>query len=167
MFRKEKLSPEIKPSGKRQMARFTLDYLRQRKRKAEEELRELGRSSDGHQRASLHDDPASEERRNTLRAIRDSIGNLERVEIIQPKRDTSQIGLGNRVTVEYADGGKETYTILSNDDAAHSDRTGIISHRSPIGSALLGKQRGETVVCKLPNKRQIELKIRKIMSGDF
>lgn len=167
MFRKERFSSETKPSGKRQMARFTLDCLRQRKKKAEDELQELGRSSDGHQRASLHDDPASEERRNMLRAIKDSIGNLERVEIIQPRRDTSQIGLGNKVTVEFPDGEKDTYTILSDDDAAHGGRTDIISYRSPIGSALLGKQRGETVVCKLPNKRQIELKIRKIVPGDF
>lgn len=80
-----------------------------------------------------------------LRGINNAILKLERqiadANIIAPP-DAEQVHVGSTVTVE-VNGKEKTYTILG---SSETDPTkGIISHTSPIGAALLGKKKGDTI----------------------
>ncbi len=57
--------------------------------------------------------------------------------------NTSQVSIGTIVTVAYADGGKETFSILGAWDSA--PEMGIISYKAGIGQALLGAAQGAAV----------------------
>ena len=74
---------------------------------------------------------------------------LKRAEIIRPSRNKDQVQLGHRVTVEI-NGRQRTYQILGS--AETSPESGVISHSSPLGAALLGRRAGETVEVKLAGK---------------
>lgn len=76
---------------------------------------------------------------------------LKRAAIIKPQ-STKTIGLGNKVTVE-VNGKQKIYLILG---SSETDPTkGIISHNSPLGSALIGRQIGNKI--KIHSKgREIE-----------
>lgn len=78
--------------------------------------------------------------------------------VTTPKRST-KINVGSIVTVDM--GGKErVFTIVG---AAESDTAaGRISNESPVGAALLGHKKGETVIAIGPTGRETELTIKKI-----
>lgn len=78
--------------------------------------------------------------------------------VTTPKR-SSKVNVGSTVTVDM--GGKErVFTIVG---AAESDTsTGRISNESPVGSALLGHKKGETVTAVGPTGRETEMTIVKI-----
>lgn len=78
--------------------------------------------------------------------------------VTTPKR-SSKVNVGSTVTVDM--GGKErVFTIVG---AAESDTSaGRISNESPVGSALLGHKKGETVVAVGPTGRETEMTITKI-----
>jgi transcription elongation factor GreA len=66
---------------------------------------------------------------------------LNHAEIIEPGKD-GRVVIGSTVTVEI-DGNDKTFTILGSSETDPSK--GIISHSSPIGSALIGKNIGNEV----------------------
>ena len=69
--------------------------------------------------------------------------------IIIKHSGSDRVELGHIVTVE-ANGRTKTYQILGSSET-NPDR-GIISHNSPLGAALLGRQAGERVLVVLQNK---------------
>lgn len=75
--------------------------------------------------------------------------------------DTNVVNLGNTVTLVVKSTGKEmTYTIVG---SAESDPlSGKISNESPVGRAILGKKKGNTVQVQLPNGNVMDYKIKKI-----
>lgn len=80
-----------------------------------------------------------------LRGINNALLRIEyqinQAVIIKPKQNNS-IEIGHQVTVNMA-GKEKTYQIMG---SAETDPTkGIISHNSPIGSALLGAKIGDVV----------------------
>ncbi len=75
--------------------------------------------------------------------------------VAAPKRST-KVGIGSVVTVDM----KGTERVFSIVGAAESDvREGKISNESPVGSALLGKKKGETVTALGPSGKEIEMTI--------
>lgn len=76
--------------------------------------------------------------------------------ITNDRNDTVQIG--HALTVEY-DGKQKTFQILGSSETDPS--RGIISHNSPIVTALIVHRVGEVVKIKLAN-REVEYKIVKI-----
>jgi len=71
---------------------------------------------------------------------------------------SGRVSLGSTVTVE-VNGKKYDFLILGSQE---TDPTkGIISHASPIGSALMGRRAGETAKVKIKD-REIEYKIIEI-----
>ena len=78
--------------------------------------------------------------------------------IIKPGLNKKQVQLGSRVTVITA-GQKQTYLILGSSEI--NVKNNIISHNSPIGSALIGKKVGDSVKIQLANN-EVEFKIIKI-----
>ena len=72
-----------------------------------------------------------------------------------PKRST-KVGIGSVVTVKM--GGQER--VFSIVGAAESDvREGKISNESPVGAALLGKKKGDTVSALGPSGKETEMTI--------
>jgi transcription elongation factor GreA len=88
-----------------------------------------------------------------LRGINNTILRLEnqihQAEIIAP-RHNGTVELGSKVTVVGGDGKEKTFHILGSVET--KPEQGVISHQSPIGSALIGCSVGETVTVKLANK---------------
>lgn len=67
---------------------------------------------------------------------------LRKAEIITGDEDISIVQIGHTVSLKSASGQK-TYTILGGSESNPSQ--GVISHLSPLGSALLGKRVGDLV----------------------
>jgi transcription elongation factor GreA len=65
--------------------------------------------------------------------------------IEQPNGD--RVGIGSRVVIKGLDG-EESFTIVGSAEAA--PREGRISNESPVGSALMGRRKGEKVVVTTP-----------------
>ena len=83
---------------------------------------------------------------------------LKRAIIIKPNKNSGIVQLGSSVTVEVA-GREKTYLILGSSET--NPERGIISSRSPLGSALIGKKLGNQIKIKLAD-RETEYKIIKI-----
>lgn len=85
------------------------------------------------------------------------IKNAVIIEDVESKSGT--VGLGSKVTVRDQDGGEEFYTVVGSAEADPTENK--ISNESPVGSAVLGKKKGDTVSVKTP-AGVIKLKIVKI-----
>jgi transcription elongation factor GreA len=80
--------------------------------------------------------------------IKDLEAVLRHAKIIEENVPTDTVGVGNRVTVVEEGFPPETYTIVGPTEA--SPANGRISHESPVGAALIGKQVGETIQVETP-----------------
>jgi transcription elongation factor GreA len=67
--------------------------------------------------------------------------------IIDESHGSDHVQIGSTVVVESSDG-RQSYTIVGSAEASPDD--GRISNESPVGRALLGHRKGETVVVKVP-----------------
>lgn len=83
---------------------------------------------------------------------------LKRAVIIRPDKNSGLVQLGSSVTVE-GDGREKTYLILGSSET--NPARGVISHRSPIGSALMNKKIGDRIKIRLADK-EVDYKIIKI-----
>lgn len=80
--------------------------------------------------------------------------------IISNNGNSDEVRLGSAVTI-VEDGRDETETYIIVGAAEANPREGKISHESPIGAALLGHKRGDTVRAKTP-AGEIVFKIKQI-----
>jgi transcription elongation factor GreA len=70
--------------------------------------------------------------------------------------DDGKVGIGERVTIQTEEGQDKTYEIVG---ATESDPlNNKITEDTPIGKALVGKRKGDTVKIQLPNG-EVEYKI--------
>jgi transcription elongation factor GreA len=90
--------------------------------------------------------------------ILDIEDHLKRAVIIKPSNNINKVQLGCKVTVE-ANNKLKTYLILGS--AETNPAEGIISHNSPLGSALMGRKIGDMIKVELSNK-EVEYKIVEI-----
>jgi transcription elongation GreA/GreB family factor len=65
-------------------------------------------------------------------------------ELVEIPKDGGEVRFGARVTLLRADGRRQTYRIVGEDEADPSK--GTVSYVSPLARALLGKSLGDTVV---------------------
>jgi transcription elongation factor GreA len=80
------------------------------------------------------------------------------------KIDTSVVNVGSVVSVkDKGSGKKDTFTIVGSAEADAQQRK--LSNESPVGRALIGHGKGDTVTVQLPNGRSRELTIEKIEVG--
>ncbi|MEP7040767.1 MAG: transcription elongation factor GreA [Chloroflexota bacterium] len=73
-------------------------------------------------------------------------GQLKNAEVIA-KTNGDKVGIGSKVVIK-GDDGQETFTIVGSAEAA--PREGRISNESPVGAALMGHKKGDTVVVDAP-----------------
>ncbi len=64
-------------------------------------------------------------------------------EVVPPPTDTSHVRFGAEVTFERADGRRQTYRIVGEDEA--DPAKGSLSYVSPLAQALMGKEIGDSV----------------------
>lgn len=76
---------------------------------------------------------------------------LELAQVIDEEaaHHSKEVRVGSTVTVKMDDNGRHTYQLVGPAEAAPLD--GRISHESPVGRALLGKKRGDTVQVNVPS----------------
>jgi transcription elongation factor GreA len=67
--------------------------------------------------------------------------------VIDENHSTTHVQIGSTVTLQSEDG-KEKFMIVGSAEAAPSE--GRISNESPVGRALLGRKKGDTVVVTVP-----------------
>ena len=67
--------------------------------------------------------------------------------VIDEKHSTTHVQIGSTVEVQSQDG-KEKFHIVGSAEA--DPAAGLISNESPVGRALLGRKKGETVVVTVP-----------------
>jgi transcription elongation factor GreA len=92
-----------------------------------------------------------------IRTLEDS---FRRAKIIENNGPSDVVRVGSKVTViEEGYDEPETYSIVGPHEASPAD--GLISNESPIGSALLGAKRGQTVSIQIP-AGEIRLRISEI-----
>ena len=78
--------------------------------------------------------------------------------------DNNVVRVGSHVSVKDEGSGKSLkYTIVGSTEANPSENR--LSNESPVGKALLGRKKGDSVKVQLPNGKNRELKITKIDVG--
>lgn len=75
---------------------------------------------------------------------------LEAIEVVDPTSipPTSVVRFSATVTVEDEEGEERTYSIVGEDEVAASK--GLISYKSPIGQALIGRSEGDEITFQTP-----------------
>lgn len=151
-----KSDPHLTPEKYRELE-AKLDKLKNVKRPREaEEVKRLALMGDFSENAGYQ--LAKSRLRGINQRILDIEDLLARAEIITPSANKEIIALGHLVTI--AGNGKiKKYQILGS--AETNPATGVISHNSPLGVALLGRRVNEIIKVRLANK-EIEYKIIKI-----
>lgn len=110
--------------------------------------------------ANYHD--AKEKQAFNEGRIRDLEDTIRRAQIIDENvKAGGGIRVGNTVTIAEVgfEDEEEVYRIVGGHEADPSD--GLISNESPIGSALLGKKKGQTVTVMTP-RGEMQFKILKV-----
>jgi transcription elongation factor GreA len=72
---------------------------------------------------------------------------IRNAEVIE-KANGDSVGIGSKVVIKGFEG-EETFTIVGSAEAA--PREGRISNESPVGSALMGRKKGETITVQAPS----------------
>jgi transcription elongation factor GreA len=138
-----------------------IEYLSNDKRRevAEriKEAREFGDISEN----SEYDDAKNEQAMLEAR-IASLEDKLRSATVIDPSELSSEVvRVGSLVSVKDEGSGKSLkYTIVGSTEADPSQNR--LSNESPVGKALLGRKRNETVKVQLPNGKNRQLKITKI-----
>ena len=71
---------------------------------------------------------------------------IRNAEVIE-KANGDSVGIGSKVVIKSPEG-EETFTIVGSAEAA--PREGRISNESPVGVALMGRKKGDTVTVQAP-----------------
>lgn len=126
-----------------------LDYLRNDRRQEIAERLRIVMSEGG----ELGENAEYEDAKNDQAYVEGEIARIEQIlanaEIIgDAPRD--EVSIGNRVTLrEKGEDATEVYHLVGPAEA--NPKTGKISHKSPLGQALIGKKVGERVTIKAPD----------------
>lgn len=137
----------LTPEGLKQIEE-ELEHLKTvRRQEVAIKLETAIRQGDLKENADYHD--AKEEQGFIEGRIRQLEDSLRRAKVIERRGPSNVVHVGSRVTVvEVGFDDEETYVIVG---AHEADPTqGRISNISPIGSALLGAKRGQTVRAETP-----------------
>jgi transcription elongation factor GreA len=109
------------------------------------------RIHDAKEHGDLAENAEYEDAKNEQAFVEGQIQRLEALvknaTIIEGNHGTDHVQIGSTVKVDGTDG-KEVFTIVGSTEA--SPREGRISNESPVGRALLGKHKGDSVVVHVP-----------------
>ena len=125
-----------------------LEYLKITRRQEVKELLKEARSF-----GDLSENSEYDEAKNQQAQVEHRIAELEFLikngEVVSEETiDKNVVSIGSTVTIKYEDGREVTYHIVSSNEVAPLEKK--ISDLSPIGSALVGHKKGETVTIVTP-----------------
>ena len=136
-----------------------LEYLQKVKR-AEIVQRIAEARSHGDLSENAEYDAARNEQAANERAIEELDFQIKNAVVIEENTDNSAVHFGSVVLVHDVDFEEDVeYTIMGTTEA--DPMKNIISNESPVGQALMGAKRGDTVTVKAPNG-EYSLKVLKI-----
>ncbi len=129
-----------------------LEHLKTVRRREIAEQLEYARSL-----GDLSENAEYEEARNLQAASEDRVRVIEEqlshARIIEHAKNSGQVSLGSTVAIQkQGDKEEHTYEIVGSAEANMQERK--ISHLSPLGSALMGKKKGETFSFDTPKGAQ-------------
>jgi transcription elongation factor GreA len=87
---------------------------------------------------------------------------LSRAQVGETPADDGVVGPGMKVTYKFAgdsDDEAETFLLGAREMADAESKLAVYSPQSPLGSAIIGRKRGETVPYTAPNGKQLEVTI--------
>lgn len=147
----------LTPEGKEKLEE-ELHYLETTKRDEIGERIRIAREFGDISENSEYDDAKNEQGMTEAR-IAEITHILQEATVVSTPKRSSMVHIGSTVTVDM--GGRErVFTIVG---AAESDSAaGKISNESPVGSALLGCKKGETISATGPTGREVTMTIVKI-----
>ena len=123
------------------------------------------RIKDAREYGDISENSEYDDAKNEQAMLESRIAALEeklRSATVVDKKDisTDVVSVGTAVTVKPKDGKADTYTIVGSTESNPAEKK--LSNESPVGRALLGHAKGETVQVQLPNGKVRELTIQKI-----
>ena len=83
---------------------------------------------------------------------------LDRAQVGETPADDGVVEPGMQVTVSLA-GSEQTFLLGAREMASESNELDVFSPQSPLGQAINGAHRGDTVSYQAPNGKDIEVKI--------
>jgi transcription elongation factor GreA len=121
------------------------------------EAREFGDISENSEYDDAKNEQAMLEQR--IAALEEKVRSAQVIDASELSTDVVRVG----VTVNVKDegtGSSEKYTIVGSAEASPADKK--LSNESPVGKALMGRKKGDSVEVSLPSGRKRTLKITKI-----
>lgn len=100
---------------------------------------------------------AREEQGKNEGRINELIVKLRNTKILEAP-EAGTVGNGSVVTLDLA--GNEVVYVLGSRDIAVATKYDVISPESPIGAAIIGAKKGDTVSYKTPNGREISVTVK-------
>jgi transcription elongation factor GreA len=148
----------LTPEGADDLRRELDELVNVRRPELAQKLKEAVADGDLKENANYHD---AREKQSFLEGRIQYLENILRSAVIVANNGASdEVRVGTLVTItEDGSTDEETYTIVGAAEA--NPREGKISNESPIGSALLGRRKGEKVRVKTPGG-EIIFKIKRI-----
>jgi transcription elongation factor GreA len=124
------------------------------------EAREFGDISEN----SEYDDAKNEQAmlENQIAKLEEQLRAARVIDSSEVSRDT--VSLGSQVTVEHEGGKKATYMIVGSAEADPLSVPARISNESPVGKAIIGHKKGETVEVPTP-RGSLKYKILEIKAA--
>ena len=104
---------------------------------------------------------AREEQGKTEARIRQLEDMLRRAEVGETPADDGVVEPGMKVTYKFAgdDDDAETFLLGAREMEDATDGIKVYSPQSPLGSAIIGHKKGDTVAYEAPNGKQLEVEI--------
>lgn len=163
---------EFDKNNKNLMSFGTKKILEQKVEMAEEVVRqahlsigEAGGTNDWHDNPAF--DHAQYQAALAIQALSVLKRDLENSEIITPRMEVEDVGLGNKVILDFGDGEIGEYNVLGPADASYNRDSTNLSYKSPTGKAIIGHKAGDSVVYETCDHLSLEVKIVDIQVGDF
>jgi transcription elongation factor GreA len=144
--------------GAEELRRELSDLINIKRPELAIKLKEAVADGDLKENANYHD--AKEQQAFTEGRIQYLENILRAATIISNDGSTDEVRIGSEVTIR-EEGGDEDETYMIEGAAEANPREGKISQKSPIGSALLGRKKGDKVKVQTPNG-YVTFKIKKI-----
>ncbi len=137
----------LTPSGARKLSEELRQLLERERPRVVQEVAEAAAQGDRSENAEYI--YGKRRLREIDRKIRYLTRRLERAEVVRTEEiPQDAVRFGARVAVEDPAGKRSTYVLVGPDEA--DPTRGLVSFRSPLGQALLGRRRGDTTTVRRP-----------------
>ena len=150
----------LTPEGLEKLQRELDDLQNNKRREVAERIRDAREFGDISENAE-YDDAKNEQMmlEQKIAQLEERLRSAQVINAEDLSTDLVRVGVTVNVKDEKT-GDADKYTIVGSAEASPSEKK--LSNESPVGKALMGRKRGDTVDVALPNGKKRKLKITKI-----